>query len=80
MKIKIPAGTQSGKVFRLRSQGLPHVNSAYKGDLYVKVIVITPTKLSSKERKLLEELSQFDAAKKLHPGKGFFSKLKNFFV
>jgi molecular chaperone DnaJ len=80
VKIKIPAGTQSGKIFRLRSQGLPHVNSSYKGDLYVKVIVITPTKLSAKERKLLEELSQFDAAKKLHPGKGFFSKLKHFFV
>jgi molecular chaperone DnaJ len=80
VKIKIPAGTQSGKVFRLRSQGLPHVNSAYKGDLYVKVLVITPTKMSSKEKKLLEELAEFDEAKKFHPGKGFFSKLKQFFV
>ncbi|MFC1887997.1 molecular chaperone DnaJ, partial [Candidatus Cloacimonadota bacterium] len=39
-KMKIPAGTQSGKIFRLKSQGLPHVNSVYKGDLFVKVVVI----------------------------------------
>jgi molecular chaperone DnaJ len=80
VKMKIPAGTQSGKVFRLRGQGLPHVNSSYRGDLYVKVRVITPTKLNSEERELFTKLSKFDSEKKLHPHKSFFSKLKEFFV
>ena len=78
--MKIPSGTQSGKVFRLRSQGLPHVNSVYHGDLYVKVLVITPTKLNSEEKELLKRLGKFDSEKKLRPEKSFFSKLKEFFV
>jgi molecular chaperone DnaJ len=41
-------------------------------------MVITPTKLSSKERELLKELQAFDSEKKLKPGKGFFDKLKEF--
>ncbi|MFA7057925.1 MAG: molecular chaperone DnaJ [Candidatus Cloacimonadales bacterium] len=78
IKLKVPEGTQSGKVLRLRGQGLPHVNSTYKGDLYVKLMVITPTKLSSREKELLQELKTFDSDKKMKPGKGFFDKLKEF--
>ena len=78
IKLKVPEGTQSGKVLRLRGQGLPHVNSSYKGDLYIKLMVITPTKLSSRERELLQELQAFDSEKKLKPGRGFFNKLKEF--
>ncbi len=78
IKLKVPEGTQSGKVLRLRGQGLPHVNSTYKGDLYIKLMVITPTKLSARERELLKELQTFDSEKKLKPGKGFFDKLKEF--
>ncbi len=78
IKMKIPSGTQSGKIFRLRNQGLPHVNSTYRGDLYVRVSVITPTKLSSKEKQLFEELKGFDSEKKLKPGKGFLDKVKDF--
>ncbi|MCF7793069.1 MAG: molecular chaperone DnaJ [Candidatus Cloacimonetes bacterium] len=80
VKMKIPAGTQSGKVFRLRSQGLPHVNSSYRGDLFVKVRVITPTKLNADEKELFSKLSKYDSEKKLHPHKSFFSKLKEFFI
>lgn len=79
-KMKIPAGTQSGKVFRLRSQGLPHVNSAYRGDIYVKVSVFTPTKLGKDEKELFNKLSAFDSEKNLRPDKSFFSKLKSFFI
>ncbi len=79
IKMKIPSGTQSGKVFRLRSQGLPNVNSAYKGDLYVKVLVITPTKMKSAEKSLFKKLAAFDKEKKLQPNKDFLSKLKDFF-
>ncbi|MCF7857945.1 MAG: molecular chaperone DnaJ [Candidatus Cloacimonetes bacterium] len=80
VKMKIPAGTQSGKIFRLRSQGLPHVNSSYHGDLFIKVRVITPTKLNSDEKGLLNKLSIYDSEKKLNPDKSFFSKLKEFFI
>ncbi len=78
VKMKVPAGTQSGKVFRVKAQGLPQVNSAYRGDLYVKVIVITPTTLGRDETDLLKKLSEHDAAKKYVPGKKFFSKMKDF--
>jgi molecular chaperone DnaJ len=54
--LKIPAGTQSGKVFRLSGRGLPQLHSSRKGDHLVTVIVETPTKLSSKQKKLLLEL------------------------
>ncbi|HCX73702.1 MAG TPA: molecular chaperone DnaJ, partial [Candidatus Cloacimonas sp.] len=80
VKMKIPAGTQSGKVFRLRGQGLPHVNSSYRGDLYIKVVVVTPRKLRSEEKELFEKLSKYDSEKRLHPGKNLFSKLKDIFA
>ena len=80
VKMKIPAGTQSDKVFRLRAQGLPHVNSTYRGDLYVKIRVITPTNLSAEEKNLFQQLGKFDSEKKLQPGKNFFDKLKDIFA
>ena len=75
VKINIPAGTQSGKVFRLRGKGLPELNTYRRGDLLVEVRVWTPTKLASREKELLEELSRsenFQPPKK----KGFFDKVK----
>ncbi len=57
VKLKIPPETQSGKTFRLRHQGLPHVRQPNeRGDLLVKVRVMIPQKLSAAERKLFEEL------------------------
>ena len=79
IKMKVPAGTQSGKVLRVKNQGLPHVNSSYKGDLYIKLLLITPTKISAKERSLFEHLKEFDSEKKLAPGKRFMDKVKDFF-
>lgn len=79
IKMKIPAGTQSGKIFRLKSQGLVHVNSSYHGDLFVKIRVMTPTKLSKEEKDLLEQLKKFDSDKKLRPEKSFFKKFKDLF-
>jgi len=55
VKLKIPAGTQSDKVFRLSEKGMPVVNSGRRGDHLVKVHVKTPTKLTRKQKKLLEE-------------------------
>ncbi len=55
--LKVPAGTQSGKVFKLTERGVPHINGRQRGDHLVTVIVKTPTKLSSKQKKLLEEFA-----------------------
>ena len=79
-KMKIPSGTQSGKVFRLRSQGLPHLNSNRKGDLYVKIIVVIPHKLSNEEKELYSKIAPFDKQRNLKPGRSFFEKIKDYFV
>jgi len=61
VRMKVPAGTQSGTDFKLSSHGVPHMNSERRGPHIVNIIVDTPTKLSKKQRELLE---QFDAGKK----------------
>jgi molecular chaperone DnaJ len=55
-KLKIPEGTQSGAVFRLKGKGLPDPHGGGKGDLYYHVRVIIPTKLTREQRKILEQL------------------------
>jgi molecular chaperone DnaJ len=55
-RLKIPEGTQSGAVFRLKGKGLPDPRGGGKGDLYYHVRVLTPTKLTREQRKLIEEL------------------------
>lgn len=78
-KLNVPAGTQSGKVFKIRGAGLPYINASYKGDLYVRINVVTPTKLNSKQKRLFEELSEYDSEAELKPGKSFFDKVRNLF-
>ncbi len=58
VSIKIPAGTQTGKTFRLRGKGAPNVRGYGQGDQRVKVRVVTPTKLTSKQKQLLKEFNQ----------------------
>ncbi|MFM7016128.1 MAG: molecular chaperone DnaJ, partial [Bacteroidota bacterium] len=80
-KIKIDAGTQGGKVLRLKGKGLPSVNSHYKGDLLVNINVWTPQQLSSDEKKTLEKLRESENFKP-NPGKGdksFFERMKEYF-
>lgn len=80
-KIKIEPGTQGGKVLRLKSKGLPQVNSYHKGDLLVNINVWTPQHLSSDEKKVLEKLRD-SANFKPNPGKGdksFFERMKEYF-
>jgi molecular chaperone DnaJ len=75
VKITVPEGTQSEKVFRLRGKGFPELHSYQRGDLLVEVKVWTPTKLTSREKELLEELLE---SENIHPPKkkGFFQKVK----
>lgn len=58
IKVKIPSGTQNGKILRIRNEGVPMLNNPNRrGDMYVKVLVEVPSKLSSKEKDLMKELS-----------------------
>ncbi|MFM2137753.1 MAG: molecular chaperone DnaJ, partial [Bacteroidota bacterium] len=80
-KIKIPAGTQSGKILRLKGKGFPAVNSYEKGDQLIQVNIWTPQHLTSEEKALLEKLQQ-SANFKPHPEKGsknFFDRIKEMF-
>ena len=54
--LKVPDGTQSGKTFKLKNKGVPHLNASGKGDLIVEVRVQTPTKLTKQQRELLKQL------------------------
>src|SRR5699024_5478605 len=58
VNIKVPAGTQTGKTFRLRGKGAPNVRGYGQGDQRVKVRVVTPTKLTSRQKELLREFNQ----------------------
>lgn len=71
--LKIPAGTQSGKVFKLREKGMPRLQGALRGDQLVEVIVKVPKKLSAKEKKLYKELA--DANKDNIEKSGWFGVL-----
>ena len=58
-KVKIPAGTQTGKMLRLRDEGIPHLhNSHRRGDMYIKLVVQVPGKLSPRAKSLLQEFSK----------------------
>jgi curved DNA-binding protein len=58
VQLKIPAGTQSGQVFRLRGKGMPSLKGKSHGDLYVKIMVQVPENLSKQERELFQELAK----------------------
>ena len=76
-KLKIPTGTQTGTVFRLRGKGMPALGGRGKGDLFVSVTVITPTSLTREQRKLLEQLAEFE--NKDLEDKGLVDKVRDIF-
>ncbi|MEO1514439.1 MAG: molecular chaperone DnaJ [Bacteroidota bacterium] len=81
VKVKIPAGTQAGKIFRLKGKGLPAVQSYGKGDQLIHVNIWTPKKVNDKERKLLEQLQNMPNFQP-SPGKsekGFFERMRDYF-
>lgn len=80
-RFKIPAGTQSGKIIRLREKGLPALQSYHRGDQLVHINVWTPKKFTDEERKLLEKLRDMPNFKP-SPGKedrSFFDKVRDIF-
>jgi len=78
-KMKIPAGTQAGRVFRLRGKGIPDVDGRGVGDQLVQVMVWTPQELDGRERELFEELARLDKKRADSEGKGFFEKMREAF-
>lgn len=79
-QLKIPEGTQSGTVFRLKGRGLASLNGGGRGDLYVAVQVQIPTRLNKEQRKLFEQLAQSLHVENKPAEKGsFFDKVKDIF-
>jgi len=78
--LKVPEGTQSGQIFRLKGKGLPNPHGG-KGDLYVNIRVITPSKLAREQRRLFEQLGQILHAenKPVERNSSFFDKVKDIF-
>ena len=79
LKIKVPAGTQSSKLFRLRGKGMPAMRHNGSGDLLCQVKIETPVNLNSKQKKLLKEFSDSCEAKHHPESNSFFGKMKSFF-
>ncbi len=81
-RITIPEGTQNGKIFRVKGEGFPNVHgqSHGKGDLLVKVFVETPTKLSDKQKQLLQEFKDLESPANMPKRKSFLDKIKGLFV
>jgi molecular chaperone DnaJ len=79
-KLTIPAGTQSGKILRMKGKGIPHLNGNHVGDELVSVHVWTPTKLTETERKLLQELSTSEGMQPPKGDKSIFQKVKDAFL
>ena len=77
-KLKIPMGTQTGTVFRLRGKGMPALGGRGRGDLLVSVTVITPTTLTREQRRLLEQLAEVEN-KDLLENKGLVDKVRDIF-
>lgn len=75
----VPAGTQTGRVFRLRDRGVPHVNDRGRGDLLVQVVVDTPSGLGDEEAQLLRRLADLRGDDVAPEDKGFFSKIRSAF-
>ena len=78
--ITVPAGTQPGEVFRLKSQGMPDPHGGMRGDLLVEFHVEVPKKLNKKQEELLRQLSELDDKQVSAKRKTFFDSVKAFFT
>jgi len=79
MKLKIPSGTQPGHVSRLKGKGFPHLRGSGSGDQLCRINVEVPTKLSSKQKELLQEFDRLSGDGSTPIAKRFFDKVKEVF-
>ncbi len=80
VRLTIPEGTQSGKILRVRGEGVPNVHGHGKGDLLVHIQVETPVNLSSKQKSALQAYADLETEHNSPRKSGFFDKLKSFFI
>ena len=78
-RLKIPPGTPSGKVFRLKNKGIQILGTNRRGDQHVRVYIKLPERISPEYRELLEKLREKEKEEDLAMGKGFFNKVKGMF-
>ncbi|MEN6497714.1 MAG: DnaJ C-terminal domain-containing protein, partial [Thermoguttaceae bacterium] len=77
--MEIPAGTQSGEIFRRRGRGLPIPRHRARGDLIVQVYIEVPKKLDAEHRRILRELAELESKQVTPERKSFFAQLKEYF-
>jgi molecular chaperone DnaJ len=77
--VKIPEGTQSGREFKLRGKGVPHLNEHGKGDLIVEIRVGTPTRLTRAQRELMRQLGETMMVENTPTSRSLFAKMKDIF-
>ncbi len=77
LSLKVPAGTQSGTMFRLRGKGMPDLRDGRPGDLLVRVIVETPMNLTARQRQLLQEFEKASGEKTYEKQRSFVEQLKH---
>ncbi len=77
--LKIPAGTQSGQVFKLRGKGVANVNARDRGDLFARLLVEVPTRLNHEQRQKLEEFASLCGEENTPLHKSFFERAREFF-
>ena len=78
-RVKVPAGTQTGRRFRLAAKGMPVLRAKQTGDMYVQVAVETPQNLTKRQRELLDEFEKLSSQATQPESEGFFSRVKEFF-
>ena len=78
-KLKVPAGTQPGQVFRLRGQGVAHLRGGGRGDQLVMVKVVIPKSLTPEQKRLFDEIGQSLGVPSDNHDKGFFDRIKDSF-
>ena len=78
--LKIPAGTQSGEQLRQRGAGMSVLNSRARGDLIARILVETPTRMTAKQKKLLEEFRETETGEECPAARSFFSRIKEMFA
>src|SRR5476651_1987433 len=76
--VKVPAGTQAGRRFRLSGKGMPVLRAKQTGDMYVQVAVETPQNLTKRQRELLAEFEKLSSEATQPESAGFFSRVKDF--
>ena len=77
--LKVPAGTQSGQLFKLRGKGIQNIDGRDRGDLLARLIVEVPSRLNAEQRRKLEEFAALCGDENTPLRKSFFERAKEFF-